>query len=134
VAGDGNPGASAHWNLEVPHPAQHPNQEHPMPFRSSLRFVPTAVLFAALATACAGGGIEGKYYNSSSGEFAMELSGGKVLSMQGQEGRPMTYEVRGDSLVIHDPRGGMADQMTFGIEKDGTLSLGILGSLTKNRK
>ena len=46
----------------------------------------------------------------------------------------MTYEVRGDSLAIHDPRGGMADQMTLGIERDGTLSLGLLGSLTKTRK
>jgi hypothetical protein len=107
-----------------------------MPFHPrGSRLTPTLALFAALAAGCSsGGGIEGKYYNSGSGEFAMELSGGKVLSMQGQEGRPMTYEVRGDSLVIHDPRGGMADQMTFGIEKDGTLSLGILGSLTKNRK
>lgn len=73
-------------------------------------------------------------YNSTSGEFAMELKGGRVISMQGQEGRPMTYEVKGDSLVIHDPQGGMADAMTFEIEKDGTLSLGILGSLTKKRK
>jgi hypothetical protein len=109
--------------------------EHPMPFRpSGLRLAPTLVLIAALTTACTSGGIEGKYYNSQSGQFAMELKGGLVLSMQGQEGRPMTYEVKGDSLVIQDPRGGMADQMTFGIEKDGTLSLGILGSLTKKRK
>jgi hypothetical protein len=99
------------------------------------RSTPTLVLFVALTTACSsGGGIEGKYYNSTSGEFAMELKGGTVTSMQGQEGRPMTYEVRGDSLVIHDPGHGMADQMTFGIEKDGTLSLGPLGSLTKKRK
>jgi hypothetical protein len=92
-------------------------------------------LLAILTTACAGGGgIEGKYYNSASGEFAMELKGGRVLTMQGQEGRTMTYEVKGDSLVIHDPRGGFADAMMFGIQKDGSLSLGILGSPTKKRK
>ncbi len=54
--------------------------------------------------------------------------------MQGQGGPTMTYEVRGDSRVMRDPRHGIADQMTFAIEKDGTLSLGPLGSLTKKRK
>ncbi|HEV8356918.1 MAG TPA: hypothetical protein VGQ17_09165 [Gemmatimonadales bacterium] len=91
-------------------------------------------LVALLGSACSpANGLEGKYYNSRSGEYAMELNGGKVVWMQGQEGRAMTYEVRGDSLVIHDPQGGFAAGMTFGIEKDGTLSLGILGSLTKKR-
>jgi hypothetical protein len=86
--------------------------------------------------ACSGGagGIDGKYYNSASGEFAMELSSGKVISMQGQEGRALSYEVRADSLVIHDPQHGFADGMTFGIQPDGTLSLGILGSLTKKKR
>ncbi len=98
--------------------------------------LPQAVSCAALlaVVACSGGGIDGKYYNSMTGEFAMELKGGQVLTMQGQEGRAMTYQVKGDSLVIHDPRGGFADQMAFHIEKDGSLSLGILGSLTKKRK
>ena len=100
---------------------------------SVLRVVSTLALFAALTTGCTSGGIDGKYYNSASGEFALELKGGQVL-MQGQEGHPLTYEIKGDSLVIHDPQGGMVDRMTFGIEKDGTLSLGILGSLTKKRK
>ena len=53
--------------------------------------------------------------------------------LQGQEGRAMTYQIRGDSLVITDPQGGFAAGMTFGIEKDGTLSLGVPGSLTKRR-
>lgn len=98
------------------------------------RSVTSLTLLAILTTACSGGGgIDGKYYNSRSGEFAMELRGGKVLTLQGQEGRALTYEVKGDSLIIHDPRGGFVDQMTFGIEKDGTLSLGILGTLTKKR-
>jgi len=96
-----------------------------------------AILAACvLAIGCSGGagGIDGKYYNSASGEFAMELSGGKVISMQGQEGHTLTYEVRADSLVIHDPQHGFADGMTFGIQSDGTLSLGILGSLTKKKR
>jgi hypothetical protein len=97
---------------------------------------PTAVLtlLALLGGACStGGGVDGKYYNSRSGEYAMELRGGKVVYMQGQEGRAMTYQIRGDSLVITDPQGGFATGMTFGIEKDGTLSLGGLGSLTRKR-
>jgi hypothetical protein len=58
-----------------------------MPFHA--RFIPTLALSAALTTACAsGGGIEGKYYNSMSGEFAMELKGGKVVSMQGAREGP----------------------------------------------
>lgn len=101
---------------------------HPGP-----RAAASLALLAVLATACSSA-IEGKYYNSNSGEFAMELKGGKVVSMQGMGGRVMTYEIRGDSLVIRDPQGGRADQMTFGIERDGTLSLGMLGSLTKRRK
>ena len=100
--------------------------------RLLLRWASTVAALAVLA--CSGGGIEGKYYNSMSGEFAMELRGGKVITMQGQEGRTMGYEVKGDSLIIHDPRGGFANEMAFHIEKDGTLSLGILGSLTKKRK
>ena len=50
-----------------------------------------------------------------------------------RQARAMTYQIRGDSLVITDPQGGFAAGMTFGIEKDGTLSLGVLGSLTKKR-
>lgn len=99
-----------------------------------LRLYPLALLTAVTAACASASGIEGKYDNSASGEYAMELKGGKVTFMQGQEGRALTYQVRGDSLVIHDPGRGFADQMTFGIEKDGTLSLGILGSLTKARK
>jgi len=91
-------------------------------------------LLGLLGVACStASGVEGKYYNSGTGEYAMELKGGRVTWMQGQEGRAMTYAIRGDSLVINDPQGGFAAGMTFGIEKDGTLSLGVLGSLTKQR-
>jgi hypothetical protein len=114
-----------------------PHQEHPMSRRlpgSRTALAGICVTVLGLAACSGGGGIDGKYYNNRSGEFAMELKNGKVISMQGQEGREMTYQVRGDSLVISDAGHGMADQMTFGIERDGTLSLGILGSLTKTRK
>jgi hypothetical protein len=38
-----------------------------------------AAFAAATVAGCAGGGgIEGKYYNSRSGEFAMELKGGRA--------------------------------------------------------
>lgn len=94
----------------------------------------STMLLAAAVTACAGGGgIEGKYYNSKSGEFAMELKDGKAIDVQGLEGVTLSYEVKGDSLVLRDPNGGPADQMTLGIESDGTLSFGPLGSLTKKR-
>jgi hypothetical protein len=101
--------------------------------RPASRVFGFAALLAATTACSSSGWIEGKWYNSRSGELAMELQGGKVVYAQGQEGRDMTYEVKGDSLVIHDPRSGLGDGLTFGIEKDGTLSLGLLGSLTKNR-
>jgi len=98
-----------------------------------LRSVGALCLPLLLATAC-GSGIEGKYYNSVSGEYALELKGGKVTYAQGiLEGQNLVYEVRGDSLVIRPPQGGADEELTFGIESDGSLSLGFLGSLTKNR-
>ena len=91
-------------------------------------------MFALSAGACGGGSVDGKYYNAASGEFAMELKDGKVVSMQGMDGAAMTYNVKGDSVVIHGPKGGLVDQMALHIEKNGDLSLGILGTLTKTRK
>lgn len=95
----------------------------------------TALALALMlgAAACSSNSLDGKYYNSASGEFAMELSHGKVTAMQGEPAGGMTYEVRADSLVLHDPRHGLADQMTFRIQRDGSLSLGILGTLTKKK-
>jgi hypothetical protein len=93
-----------------------------------------AALATFLVVGCASsGGIEGKYYNSRSGEFAMELKGGKALRVQGLEDREMTYEVKGDSLIISDPAAGPDERLAFAIESDGTLSLGLFGSLTKKR-
>jgi hypothetical protein len=99
--------------------------------RTTSTFTLLAVSLVLGAAACSSNSLDGKYYNSASGEFALELSHGKVLAMQGEPYGGMTYEVRADSLMIHDPRHGLADEMTFHIEHDGSLSLGILGTLTK---
>jgi hypothetical protein len=101
--------------------------------RGRLRALALALAVSAVAAACGSGAIDGKYYNSQSGEYALELKGGKVTWIQGIGDVDMTYEVKGDSLVITDADGGLVDGMTFGIESDGSLSLGPLGSLTKNR-
>lgn len=101
--------------------------------RHASRLLASAALLTATTSCSPASGIEGKYFNSRSGELAMELTGGKVVYAQGQEGRALTYEVKGDSLVIHDPQGGLGDGMTFGINQDGTLSLEPLGTLTKRR-
>lgn len=92
----------------------------------------SAALVAGSLTACGSSSVDGKYY-SASGEFAMELSHGKVLSMEGQPASHLTYEVHLDSVILHDAEHGLADHMAFHIEKDGSLSLGILGTLTKKR-
>ncbi|HEX5179424.1 MAG TPA: hypothetical protein VFW04_08855 [Gemmatimonadaceae bacterium] len=93
----------------------------------------SAALVAGSLTACGSSSVDGKYYSNASGEFAMELSHGKVLSMEGQPASHLTYEVHSDSVILHDPEHGLADHMAFHIEKDGSLSLGILGTLTKKR-
>jgi hypothetical protein len=41
--------------------------------------------------------------------------------------------VKGDSLIISDPAAGPDERLAFAIESDGTLSLGLFGSLTKKR-
>jgi hypothetical protein len=88
-------------------------------------------LLAGLASACTSRGIEGKYYNTGSGEFAMELKGGRVVQGQGMEGMEMTYEVRGDSVILRNLKAGPDEILVLMREKDGTLSAGILGSLRK---
>jgi hypothetical protein len=93
--------------------------------------VSSLALLAGLASACSKGGIEGKYYNTRSGEFAMELKGGRVVQAQGMEGSDLTYEVRGDSVILRNAGGGPTDVLVLMRQKDGTLSAGLLGSLTK---
>jgi hypothetical protein len=87
-----------------------------------------------LSTACSRPSpLDGKYYNSETGTMVMELKRGKVVFVAGLPGKGMTYEVKGDSLVLHHPKGGPGDGVMFGIEKDGTLSFQPMGSLTKIR-
>ena len=90
-----------------------------------------ALALLVLATACGGGGIEGRYYNSRTGEFAIELKDGKVVEAQGLPSGVLTYEVVGDSVFIRG--GGALEELAFRREANGDLSLGILGTLTKNR-
>ncbi len=77
--------------------------------------------------------LDGKYYNSESGAMVMELKRGKVVFVAGLPEQGLTYEVKGDSVVLHHPKGGLGDGVMFGIEKDGTLSFQPMGSLTKIR-
>lgn len=84
-----------------------------------------------LLLAC-GSSLEGRYYNARTGEFALELKGGKVVEGQGLPSNTLLYEVRGDTLwIVEQP--GSSDGLGFKIESNGDLSLGILGTLTKNR-
>jgi hypothetical protein len=98
------------------------------------RIVRVGGLVALFAACGAGGGLEGRYYNSVTGEFALELKGGKVVEMQGAGGEQLTYEVRGDTVFIRESGGqGMVDGMYFIRQANGDLSLEPLGTLTKNR-
>jgi len=89
-------------------------------------------LLAATLAGCGGGGLEGRYYNAATGEFALELRGGKVVEGQGMPPGEMIYEVRGDTVWIV-PSPGSTDGLPLIREANGDLSLGILGKLTKNR-
>ncbi len=62
--------------------------------------VPAMVLILALATGCGGGGVEGSYYNTVTGDFAFELKGGRVYTANGEEDPNLKYEVRGDEVVL----------------------------------
>lgn len=89
-------------------------------------------LVTTLLAGCGTGGLEGRYYNARTGEFALELRGGKVVEGQGIPPGEMIYEVRGDTVWIV-PSPGSSDGLPLIREANGDLSLGILGTLTKNR-
>lgn len=86
----------------------------------------------AVAAGCGSSGLDGRYYNSVTGEFAMELKGGKVVEGQGMPSNQLTYEVRGDTVFILEGR-GMTEGLYFIRMPNGDLSLEPLGTLTKNR-
>ena len=100
---------------------------------SSRHSVPVLVglLLLAGGAACSGGGLEGKYYNATTGAFAFELKDGQVLDVDGTPGLlPMNYTVRGDSLYLA-PSGMPADQaMALAIKGNGILDTEA-GSLKK---
>lgn len=86
-----------------------------------------------LVAGCGGAsGLEGRYYNSVTGEFAMELKGGKVVEGQGMPSNELSYEVRGDTVFIREGQ-GMIEGLYFIRMPNGDLSLEPLGTLTKNR-
>jgi hypothetical protein len=95
---------------------------------------PAKSLIASLllaGAACSGGGIEGKYYNASTGAFAFELKDGQVLDAEGTPGlMPMTYTVRGDSVFLAPPGVPAAQALALAIKGNGILDTEA-GSLRK---
>ena len=47
------------------------------------------------------------------------------------QGKDLTYEVRGDSVIERNPKAGPDGMLVLTREKDGSLSAGMLGSLRK---
>jgi hypothetical protein len=83
------------------------------------------------AVACSGGGIEGKYYNATTGAFAFELKDGQVLNAEGAPGPlPMVYTVRGDSVYLAPPGMPAGQAMALAIKGNGILDTEA-GSLRK---
>ncbi len=100
-----------------------------MPSRHPLRVLAASLLLAGAA--CSGGGIEGKYYNASTGAFAFELKDGQVLNADGTPGPlPMVYTVRGDSVFLAPPGVPAGQALALAIKGDGILDTEA-GSLRK---
>lgn len=93
--------------------------------------VPAMVLILALATGCGGGGVEGSYYNTVTGDFAFELKGGRVYTANGEEDPNLKYEVRGDEVVLLPKDGAEEGELRLQREPDGVLSMGMLGKIKK---
>ena len=101
-----------------------------MPSLHSARPLAASFLLA-LAAACSGGGIEGKYYNASTGAFAFELKDGQVLNAEGTPGPlPMVYTIRGDSLFLAPPGMPAGQALALAIKGGGVLDTEA-GSLRK---
>lgn len=104
------------------------------------RYAAIVALFAIAGTGCTPATADGKYYDARSGEFTMELKGGKVaLWGSGAPPAVWTYKVTGDSLVIRYALDQMAQQvgdyqhMRFQIEKNGDLQ-GSETTLTRKKR
>jgi hypothetical protein len=101
-----------------------------MPSRLPIRVLVGSFLLAG-AAACSGGGIEGKYYNATTGAFAFELKDGQVLNAEGTPGPlPMVYTVRGDSVYLAPPGMPAGQAMALAIKGGGILDTEA-GSLRK---
>lgn len=88
-----------------------------------------ALLLAGLTTCTPSGSLEGRYYNEA-GQFVMELDDGKVTMAPGMEAMNASYEVKGDSIMLHGPAGA-SDLAVLLREKDGSINAGMLGVLKK---
>jgi hypothetical protein len=93
------------------------------------RAIVPALLLTAFTACTPGKSVEGKYYNEA-GNFVMELSGGKVTMAPGMEAMNASYEVKGDSIMLHGPLGA-SDLAVLVREKDGSINAGMLGVLKK---
>ena len=101
-----------------------------MSSRHSARLLAAFFLLSG-AAACSGGGIEGKYYNASTGAFAFELKDGQVLNADGTPGPlPMVYTIRGDSVFLAPPGIPAGQALALAIKGDGILDTEA-GSLRK---
>ena len=102
-----------------------------MPRRPSVRLLFAAFLLAGTGSGCSRGGIEGKYYNTSTGAFAFELKDGQVLNVEGNPGPlPMVYSVRGDSVFLAPPGMPAGQALALAIKGSGILDTEA-GSLRK---
>ena len=102
-----------------------------MPSLHSARILVASFLLAGIGAACSGGGIEGKYYNASTGAFAFELKDGQVLNADGTPGPlPMVYTIRGDSVFLAPPGIPAGQALALAIKGNGILDTEA-GSLRK---
>lgn len=102
-----------------------------MPSRRPAFRLALASSLLLLAPACAGSDIEGKYYNTATGEYSMELKGGKVILPEGSPAADLEYEVRGDSVFLRQPTEPVGEALVLMRQPDGILDAGPMGSLQK---
>lgn len=102
-----------------------------MPSRPSALRLALASALLLLAPACAASDIEGRYYNTATGEYAMELKGGKVILPEGSPPAEIGYEVRGDSVFLRQPTDPVGEALVLIRQADGILDAGPMGSLQK---
>lgn len=101
-----------------------------MSFRTTAgRYALPLAMLTGIASGCTPS-LEGKYYNAQTGQFVLELKGGKVLMPPGMEAMNANYAVHGDSILLSDPQGGSPITALIR-QKDGSIEAGMLGTLKK---